>query len=50
MIKGKSLSELRDIDHYDLLESLEGLPPEHTHCSVLAINTLNKAIQNYKKK
>ena len=50
MIKGKSLSELKDIDHYDLLESLEGLPLEHTHCSILAINTLNKAIRNYKKK
>ena len=49
MIKGKSLSKLKDIDYYDLLESLEGLPLEHTHCSILAINTLNKAIHNYKK-
>ena len=49
MIKGKSLTKIRDIDHYDLLESLGGLPLEHTHCSILAINTLNKAIHSYKK-
>ena len=47
MIKGKTLTELKELTCFDLLTSLEGLPLEHTHCSILAINTLNKAISNY---
>jgi len=47
MIRGKSLKEARNITNIELLETLEGLPIEHHHCSVLAINTLHKAIKNY---
>ena len=50
MIKGKYLREIKDISSLQLLEALEGLPVEHTHCSILAINTLHKAIKNYYKK
>ena len=49
MIKGKTLTDIKDINNFDILEALEGLPIEHTHCSILAINTLNQAIQNFKK-
>ena len=50
MIKGKLLNELKGISNLQLLEALDDLPAEHTHCSVLAINTLQEAIKNYNKK
>ncbi|MHA1297612.1 MAG: iron-sulfur cluster assembly scaffold protein [Promethearchaeota archaeon] len=30
-------------------EALKGLPDNHKHCAVLAINTLKKALEKYKK-
>jgi nitrogen fixation NifU-like protein len=50
MIKGKTLTNIKDINNFDILDALEGLPIEHTHCSILAINTLNQAIQKFKNK
>jgi nitrogen fixation NifU-like protein len=50
IIKGKTLQEANDISGLQLLEALEGLPIEHHHCTILAINTLQKAIKNYYKK
>ena len=50
IIKGKTLQEANDISSLQLLEALEGLPIEHHHCTILAINTLQKAIKNYNKK
>lgn len=50
IIKGKTLKEANDISNLQLLEALEGLPIEHHHCTILAINTLQKAIKNYDKK
>jgi nitrogen fixation NifU-like protein len=50
IIKGKTLLEANDISSSQLLEALDGLPIEHHHCTVLAINTLQKAIKNYNKK
>jgi nitrogen fixation NifU-like protein len=49
MIKGKFLREIKNISSLTLMEALNGLPIEHHHCTVLAINTLNNAINNYKK-
>ena len=48
MIKGKLLWEVKEISSLNLIEALDGLPEEHVHCSVLAINTLKEAIKNYK--
>jgi nitrogen fixation NifU-like protein len=50
IIKGKNLQEANDISSPQLLEVLRGLPREHHHCTVLSINTLQKAIKNYFKK
>ncbi len=50
IIKGKTLQEANDISNLQLLEALGGLPTEHHHCTILAINTLQKAIKNYNKK
>jgi len=47
MIKDKTLLEANDISSKQLIDALEGLPKEHHHCTVLAINTLQKAIKNY---
>jgi len=47
IIKGKTLRDANEISITQLLEALEGLPIEHHHCTVLAINTLQEAIKNY---
>ena len=49
IIQDTSLTELNDISSSQLLKALDGLPIEHHHCSVLAVNTLQKAIKNYYK-
>jgi len=49
IINDKSLQESNDISSSQLLKALDGLPIEHHHCTVLAINTLQKAIKNYNK-
>ena len=50
IINGKTLQEANDISNLQLLDALKGLPIEHHHCSILTINTLQKAIKNYNKK
>ena len=47
IIKDKTLQIAKNISSSQLLESLEGLPKEHHHCTILAINTLQKAIKNH---
>jgi nitrogen fixation NifU-like protein len=47
IIKGKTLKEAKSFSTSQLLKNLEGLPKDHYHCTVLAINTLKKAIKNH---
>ena len=47
IIKDKTLKESYDLSSSQLLEALDGLPIGHHHCTVLAVNTLHKAIKNY---
>lgn len=49
MIKDKSASQANNISSKKLLDTLGGLPKEHTHCAVLAVDTLHKSIKNYYK-
>jgi len=49
MIKGKTMEEASAITSATLLENLDGLPKEHTHCATLAVNTLHNAIEDYHK-
>ena len=49
IIEGKTLKEAKVISNLQLLKALDGLPIEHNHCTILAINTLEKAIKNYYK-
>lgn len=50
MALGKTLAEAKDISWKEAAEELDGLPPVKMHCSVLAVDTLRKAIKNYEVK
>ena len=50
IIKDKSLNKVNQITSSLLLEALEGLPQEHHHCTILAVNTLHAGIKNYHKR
>ena len=47
LIIGKSLTAALKLSSNQLLKSLDGLPPEHKHCTVLAVNTLRSCINHY---
>lgn len=49
MITGKIIDKILAITSKDLDDVLMGLPEEHIHCTILAVNTLHKAIKNYNK-
>ncbi|MEA4898497.1 MAG: Fe-S cluster assembly scaffold protein NifU [Christensenellaceae bacterium] len=50
MVKGKTLDEALRVTNKMVAESLGGLPPVKVHCSVLAEEALQAAIEDYKKK
>jgi nitrogen fixation NifU-like protein len=50
LAKGKTLDEAMKITRDDVADALEGLPPLKMHCSNLASEALQKAIENYRKK
>ncbi|TDX47988.1 Fe-S cluster assembly scaffold protein NifU [Orenia marismortui] len=47
LAKGKTIEEARKITNNAVAESLDGLPPVKMHCSNLAADALNKAIDDY---
>lgn len=47
MAKGKTIEEAKEISWKSAAEELDGLPPVKMHCSVLAVDTLRKAIKDY---
>ena len=48
-VKGKTLDEAKTIKNTEIAEEL-ALPPVKIHCSVLAEDAINAAIDDYKKK
>jgi NifU-like protein involved in Fe-S cluster formation/metal-sulfur cluster biosynthetic enzyme len=50
LAKGKTLAEAKNIDWKQATDALGGLPPIKTHCSVLAVEGLRSAIQNYEER
>lgn len=50
MAMGKTLEEAKGISWQQASDALGGLPPIKTHCSVLAVDGLRAAIQNYEEK
>ncbi len=50
MVKGKTVDEALKLTNREVVEALEGLPPQKIHCSVLAEEAIKKAIEDYKSK
>ncbi|HIV00481.1 MAG TPA: Fe-S cluster assembly scaffold protein NifU [Candidatus Stercoripulliclostridium merdipullorum] len=50
MIKGMTIEEALQVKNADVVERLEGLPPQKIHCSVLAEEAIHAAIDNYREK
>ena len=50
MVIGKTLDEALQLKNKDVIESLEGLPPQKIHCSVLAEEAIKAAIDDYRKR
>jgi nitrogen fixation NifU-like protein len=48
LAKGKTIKEALKLDRKDVVEFLEELPAIKIHCSILGIDALRKAIENYK--
>lgn len=47
MIKGKPLSEALKLSNKAVVEALDGLPAHKLHCSVLAEEAVQAAVENY---
>jgi nitrogen fixation NifU-like protein len=50
LAKGKTIEEAKKISWKEASEALGGLPPIKAHCSVLAVEGLRSAIQNYEER
>ena len=50
MVKGLTLDEALKITNKKVVETLEGLPPQKIHCSVLAEEAIKKAIEDYRSR
>ena len=46
--KGKTLEKAEKISKDDVIKALKGLPVAKVHCSMLAIDGLRKAIEDYR--
>ena len=50
MIIGMTVDEALKVTNANVVEELEGLPPQKMHCSVLAEEAIKKAIEDYRSK
>ena len=50
LAKGKTIEQASKITDKQIASHLGNLPPVKLHCSVLGMNALHKAIEDYKKK
>ncbi len=50
LAKGKTLDEAGRISKQDVVDALDGVPIIKTHCSLLATEALEKAIEDYQGK
>ncbi len=46
---GKTLHQCLSIDQRSILDHIQGLPDDHTHCALLAATTLYQAVSDYVK-
>ncbi len=49
LIKGKTIEEALKIENQEIIDILGGLPQHKIHCSVLAKEAIEDAINNYNK-
>ncbi len=47
LVKGKTVTEALEVTNQAVVEALDGLPPVKLHCSVLAEEAVQAAIQDY---
>lgn len=50
MVKGKTVDEALSLTNKAVMEALDGLPKEKIHCSVLAEEAIQSAINDYKQR
>jgi nitrogen fixation NifU-like protein len=50
LVKGKSLDKAKQVSGKDIARALGGLPTQKYHCSLLAVEALKKAIDQYESK
>ena len=50
LVKGRTIEEAKKLKKEDIVKELGELPPVKLHCSVLAIDALKKAIEDYEKR
>ncbi len=50
LVKGKTIGQALKITKDKIVKDLGGLPPQKVHCSMLGVEALHKAIENYNKK
>ncbi len=50
LIKGKPLEEVKELTNKAVTEALDGLPAHKLHCSVLAEEAIQKALDDYYSK
>ena len=50
MVKGMTIEEALKLTNSQVVEKLEGLPPQKIHCSVLAEEAIKAAIEDYENK
>lgn len=50
MVKGMTIDEALKLTNAQVVEELEGLPPQKIHCSVLAEEAIKEAIKDYQSK
>ncbi len=50
MVIGKTIDEALKITNKAVMEALDGLPPAKVHCSLLAEEAIQAAIEDYQKK
>ena len=50
MVIGKNIDEALNLKNSEVVEELEGMPPQKIHGSVLAEEAIKKAVEDYKNK
>ena len=50
LIKGKPVSEVKELTNKAVAEALDGLPDYKMHCSVLAEEAIQSALEDYARR